>query len=149
MGQASRTTKLLLDLSDRASGGANTGKRASLEETAKMLDAARAFYIAFFLAHPDKLTERVQYFSEQHQAERERLISPHELLTWAETLTVATREHPRPLPYNNFSSQFPDFPFIYRHSVIKGWCTVVFPRRHPPTSRDGRRCHGFLARPCR
>ena len=70
MGQASRTTKLLLDLSDRAGGGANTGKRAYLEETAKLLDAARAFYIAFFLAHPDKLTERVRYFSrsiKQHE----------------------------------------------------------------------------------
>jgi len=119
MGQASRTTKLLLDLSDRESGGANTGKRAYLEETARILDTARAFYIAFFLAHPDKLTERVQYCSQKHQAARERLISPHELLTWAETLTVATREHPRPLPSYNFSSQFPEFPFIYRRSVIK------------------------------
>ena len=30
MGQASRTTKLLLDLSDRGEGGANTSKRAYL-----------------------------------------------------------------------------------------------------------------------
>jgi hypothetical protein len=119
MGQTSRTTKLLLDLSDRERGGANTGKRAYLEETAKVLDAARAFYLAFFLAHPDKLTERVQYFSEKHQEEQERLISPNELLTWAEALTVATRDHPHPLPSYNFSEQFPDFPFIYRRSVIK------------------------------
>jgi hypothetical protein len=117
MGQASRTTKLLLDLSDRAGGGANTGKRAYLEETAKILDAARAFYVAFFLAHPDKLIEHIEYFSEKHQAVRERLISPNELLTWAETLTIATREHPRPLPSYNFSSQFPDFPFIYRRAA--------------------------------
>ena len=67
MGQASRTTKLLLDLDDRREGGANTAKRAYLEETAKILDAARAFYLAFFLAHPDKLTERVRHFSEQLQ----------------------------------------------------------------------------------
>ncbi len=119
MGQASRTTKLLLDLSERTRGGVNTSKRAYLEETAKILDAARAFYLAFFLAHPDKLTARVRYFSEKHQEERERLISPNELLTWAESLTVATAAHPHPLPSYNFSEQFPQFPFIYRRSVIK------------------------------
>jgi hypothetical protein len=32
MGQASRTTKLLLDLGDQAEGGANRAKRAYLEE---------------------------------------------------------------------------------------------------------------------
>jgi len=119
MGQASRTTKLLLDLDDRAEGGANRAKRAYLEETAKLLDRARTFYVAFFLAHPDKLAERVPYFSEQHQEERERLISPNELLTWAESLTVATAAHPHPLSSYNFSEQFPEFPFIYRRSVIK------------------------------
>ena len=80
MGQASRTTKLLLDLSDRGEGGANSSKRAYLEETVKILDAARAFYLAFFLAHPDKLTERVRYFSEKHQEERERLISSQRIV---------------------------------------------------------------------
>src|SRR5262245_39706508 len=79
MGQACRTTKLLLDLSGRSGGGANTGKRAYLEETVKILDAARAFYVAFFLAHPDKLSERVRYFSQKHQEERERLLSSNEL----------------------------------------------------------------------
>jgi putative transposase len=119
MGQASRTTKLLLDLSNRGDGGANTSKRVYLEETGKILDAARAFYLAFFLAHPDKLTERVRYFSEKLQQERERLLSPHELLSWAEARTVETAAHPSPLPSYNFSQQFPDFPFIYRRSVIK------------------------------
>jgi hypothetical protein len=119
MGESLRTTKLLLDLSARSRGGANTGKGRYLEETVKILDAARAFYLAFFLAHPDKLTERVRYFSERLQAERERLISPNELLTWAEALTVETAVHPHPLPSYNFSQQFPDFPFIYRRSVIK------------------------------
>ena len=119
MGHAIRTTKLFLDLGNRAEGGANSSKRAYLEETAKLLDAARAFYVAFFLAHPDKLTERVSYYSEKHLEMRERLISPNELLTWAESLTVATSAHPYPLASYNFSEQFPDFPFIYRRSVIK------------------------------
>jgi transposase len=119
MGQASRTTKLLLDLDDPSIGGANTAKRAYLEELVKILNAARAFYLAFFLAHPDKLTERVSSFSEKLQQERERLISPHELLSWAEALTVETAAHPSVLPSYNFSQQFPDFPFIYRRSVIK------------------------------
>src|SRR6266436_8355639 len=119
MGQATRTTKLFLDLENRAEGGANSGKRAYLEETARLLDAARAFYVTFFLAHADKLAEKVRYFSEQHQEERERLISPNELLSWAESLTVETHAHPHPLPSYNFSAQFPDFPFIYRRSVIK------------------------------
>src|SRR6266566_1490130 len=119
MGQATRTTKLFLDLGSPEEGGANSGKRAFLEETSRLLDAARAFYVTFFLAHPDKLAERVRYFSETLQEERERLISPNELLTWAESLTVETRAHPHPLPTYNFSEQFPDFPFIYRRSVIK------------------------------
>src|SRR5215467_7764435 len=75
--------------------------------------------MAFFLAHPDKLAEKVRYFSEDLQEERERLISPNELLSWAETLTVETAAHPAPVPAYNFSHQFPDFPFIYRRSVIK------------------------------
>jgi len=119
MGQATRTTKLFLDLGKRDQGGVNTGKRAYLEETARLLDAARAFYVAFFLTHPDKLAEKVRYCSEHLQAERERLLTPNELLTWAESLTVQTAAHPAPLPAYNFSHQFPDFPFIYRRSVIK------------------------------
>ncbi len=119
MGQATRTTKLLLDLGERTQGAANTRKRAYLEETAKILDTARAFYVAFFLAHPEKLMERVTSVSDRDQQERERLISPNELLTWAEFQTVATKEHPHPRPDWNFSEHFPDMPFTYRRSVIK------------------------------
>lgn len=119
MGQAVRTTKLPLDLSPRREGGANTSKRASLEATVEILHQARAFYVAFFLAHAEKLAERVTYFSEKHQEERERPISANELLTWAEFQTVATREHPDPLPAWNFSRAFSDFPCAYRRSVIK------------------------------
>jgi len=119
MGQARHTPKLLLDLNDRRAGGANTTKRAYLEETARLLNAARAFYVAFFLVHPGKLAERVSYYSEKHLEMRERLISPNELLTWAESLTVATSAHPHPFPSYNFSEQFPDFPSIYRRSVFK------------------------------
>jgi hypothetical protein len=49
MGQATRTIKLPLALDKRRQGGANTGKRAYLEATVVVLNAARAFYIAFFL----------------------------------------------------------------------------------------------------
>ena len=44
MGQATRTTKLPLDLGKRRQGGANTAKRAYLQATVWVFDAARAFY---------------------------------------------------------------------------------------------------------
>jgi hypothetical protein len=119
MGQATRTTKLLLDLGQRSQGGANTGKRMFLTETVAQLTAARAFYIDFFLTHADKLAERVSYYSEKHLEMRERAISANELLTWAEACTVATKDHPHPWPGWNFSARFPDLPVVYRRSVIK------------------------------
>jgi IS605 OrfB family transposase len=119
MGQATRTTKLPLDLSQRTQGGANTDKRAFLEATVQVLNAARAFYVDFFLAHADKLSERVSYYSEKHLELRERAISANELLTWAECHTVETTEHPHPWPSWNFSERFPDMPVVYRRSVIK------------------------------
>jgi hypothetical protein len=119
MGQATRTIKLPLALDKRRQGGANTGKRAYLEATVVVLNAARAFYIAFFLAHRDKLTERVPYYSDQDHAMQERAISADQLLTWTEFVTVETNAHPDPLPAWNFSCAFPDFPSIYRRSVIK------------------------------
>ncbi len=119
MGQATRTTKLVLDLGKRGQGGANTGKRTHLTETAALLTVARAFYIDFFLTHADKLAERVSYYSAKHLEMRERAISANELLTWAEVCTVATKDHPHPWPGWNFSERFPDLPFAYRRSVIK------------------------------
>jgi putative transposase len=119
MGQATRTTKLLLDLGKRKEGGANRQKRAALDATAAVLAAARAFYIDFFLAHAEKLSERVIYYSEEHLELRERLISAHELLTWAESCTVATAAHPHPRTGWNFIERFPAMPFAYRRSVIK------------------------------
>jgi transposase len=119
MGQASRTTKLLLDLSTRDQGGANSEKRAALAATAQVLNEARAFYLDFFLAHAEKLSERVTYYSEEHLELRERLISAHELLTWAESATVATVGHPHPWEGWNFSERFPAMPFAYRRSAIK------------------------------
>lgn len=94
MGQATRTTKLSLNLGKREEGGANNGKRAYLDATAEVLNQARAFYLDFFLAHAEKLAERVTYYSEKHLEMRSRTISPNELLTWAEAHTVETREHP-------------------------------------------------------
>src|SRR5215471_17026207 len=119
MGQAARTTKLLLDLSGRDQGGANTHKCRYLEETVRILDAARRFYLQFFLAHPDKLLERVEVISTQTGEVKEALISADKLLTWAEFQTVATDAHPDPEPAWNFSRAFPAFPNRYRRSVIK------------------------------
>lgn len=119
VGQATRTTKLPLDLGQRTQGGANTDKRAFLEATVHMLNAARAFYVDFFLANAGKLSERVSYYSEKHLEMRERAISANELLTWAECHTVETQEHPHPWAAWNFSERFPDMPFVYRRSVIK------------------------------
>src|SRR5215469_1392998 len=119
MGQASRTTKVRLALSKRQEGGANGEKRAALDATAAVLTAARAFYIDFFLAHADKLCERVTYYSQEHLEWRERLISAHALLTWAESATVVTAAHPSPWTGWNFTQAFPGMPFAYRRSVIK------------------------------
>jgi hypothetical protein len=119
MGQASRTTKLLLDLGHPDQGGANSQKRAALLATAAVLTQARAFYLDFFLAHAEKLSERVTYYSEEHLEMRARLISAHELLTWAERATVVTKAHPHPWTGWNFSERFPGMPFAYRRSVIK------------------------------
>ncbi|HEX6478607.1 MAG TPA: transposase [Ktedonobacteraceae bacterium] len=119
MGQAERTTKLQLDLGKRDQGGANREKHHYLETTRAVLDEARAFYLAFFLAHPAKLTEKVQVISKKTGEVREAVISADKLLTWAEYQTVATREHPMPHPDWNFSARFPDLPWEYRRSVIK------------------------------
>jgi len=119
MGQASRTTKLLLDLGNRTKGGADTEKRAALAATCEVLTQARAFYLEFFLAHAGKLAEKVTYYSQEHLEMRERLISAHELLTWAEVCTVATAAHPHPWSGWNFTAAFPGMPFAYRRSVIK------------------------------
>jgi transposase len=119
MGQASRTTKLLLNLGKRTQGGANSEKRAALDATEAVLNAARAFYIDFFLAHAGKLAERVAYYHEDRLEIRERLISAHELLTWAEACSVATAAHPHPWTGWNFTEAFPGMPFAYRRSVIK------------------------------
>jgi IS605 OrfB family transposase len=119
MGQAARTTKLLLDLARRDQGGANMHKRRCLEATGRVLDAARRFYLEFLLAHPEKLLERVEVISKKTGEVKEALISADKLLTWAEFQTVETEAHPDPLPDWNFSRAFPDFPNRYRRSVIK------------------------------
>jgi putative transposase len=119
MGQAKRTTKLLLDLGKRTQGGANTGKRAYLDETAQVLNRGRAFYIEFFLAHAEKFRETVVFYSNKHLEMRERPISAHELLTWAEAATCETADHPHPWTGWNFTERFPQMPFVYRRSIIK------------------------------
>ena len=110
MGQATCTTKLLLSLSKRDQGGANTDKRAALAATAHVPTQARAFYLDFLLAHTNKVAERVPYYSEKHLEMRERAISANELLSWAEACTVETQAHPHPWPGWNFSARFPNLP---------------------------------------
>ncbi len=119
MGQATRTTKLQLDLGKRQSGGTNSQKRTHLDMTSKVLNEGRAFYLEFFLAHVGKLEEKVAYYSEKHLEVRERKISANELLSWAEAATCATKEHPHPWAGWNFSERFPQMPFAYRRSLIK------------------------------
>jgi hypothetical protein len=75
-----------------------------------VLNAARAFYIDFFLAHAEKLSERVSYYSEKHLELRTRAISANELLTWAEACTVETKEHPHPWQGWTFTERFPHLP---------------------------------------
>ncbi len=62
MGQSARTTKLLLDLSPREQGGTNREKRSHLEATVAILDAARQFYLDFFLARVDKSREMTIHY---------------------------------------------------------------------------------------
>ena len=119
MGQATHTTKLSRSLEKRDQGGANCEKRALLDATVQVLTQARTFYIDFFLAHAEKLAERVAYYAEKHVEMRERAISANELLTWAEACSVATKAHPHPWPGWNFTEAFPNLPFVYRRSVIK------------------------------
>src|SRR5260370_18744116 len=107
MGQATRTTRLPLDLGKREEGGANPGKRAYLEATADVLNQARAFYLDFFLTHAQKLAERLTYYSEKHLEMRQRPLSPNELLTWAESCTVPPSAHPHPWEARNFTERFP------------------------------------------
>src|SRR5258708_24764916 len=130
MGQATRTTKLLLDLGKREEGGANTGKRAYLDATGAILTQARAFYLDFFLAHAQKLAERVSYYSEKHLEMRTRAISANELLTWAEGCTVATREHPHPWEGWNFSERFAGMPVVYRRAALQN--ALGQARPYPP-----------------
>jgi hypothetical protein len=119
MGKATRTTKLLLNFDSRANKGMNSVKRGYLDTTITLLNQARAFYIDFFLAHSEKLSEQVTYFSTKCQDYRERPINADELLTWAEYCTIPTKNHPFPLKGWNFHAHFPGFPSIYRRSVIK------------------------------
>jgi hypothetical protein len=119
MGHATRTTKLSLSLDKRDQEGANSEKRALLDATVQVLTQARTFYIDFFLAHADKLAERVAYYSEKRLEMRERAISANELLTWAEACSVTTKEHPHPWPGWNFTEAFPTMPCVSRRSVIK------------------------------
>jgi hypothetical protein len=81
VGQTARTTKLLLDFSEREKGGANREKRQALDATVALLNEARRFYLAFLLDHSDKLTQRVEVISQETGEVRTVLISADKLLT--------------------------------------------------------------------
>jgi hypothetical protein len=86
MGQVERTTKLELDLGSREQGGANSEKRGYLQATKRILDSARAFYLRFFLAHPEKLLEKVQVIKQQTGEVREAPISADKLLSLSQSI---------------------------------------------------------------
>jgi hypothetical protein len=119
VGKAARSTILQLDLSARAGGGANTRKRAALVETSAILTQARTFFLDFLLAHHEKLTEKVSYYSEKHQEMREGLISANELRSWLEECTVSTTEHPHPFEGWDFRARFPGMPTDARRAAMK------------------------------
>jgi len=119
VGKAARNTILQLDLSARTSGGANTQKRAALEQTSAILTEARTFFLNFLLAHHEKLNERVSYYSEKHQEMREGLISANALRSWLEECTVSTKEHPHPFPDWDFKTCFPGMPIHARRAAMK------------------------------
>ena len=151
MGQAERTTKLLLDFSEKEQGGANRSKRAALSATSEVLNQARGFYLDFFLAHPEKLFERVQLVNKETGEVREAVISSDKLLTWAEYQTVSTREHPNPSPRWNFSTRFPAFPWEYRRAAHQGLHRQSESLSHGSRHLEAARCGERQARapyPC-
>jgi transposase len=119
MGKAARSTILQLDLSPRACGGANTEKRAALQQTSAILTEARAFFLDFLLTHNEKLTEKLVYYSEKHQELRERLLSAEELRSWLEQCTVSTKAHPHVPAEWDFKARFPGMPAPVRRAAMK------------------------------
>ena len=119
MGKVVRSTILQLNLSARACGGANTEKRAALVHTSIILTQAREFFHAFLLAHHEKLTETVPYYSEKHQEMREGLISANALRSWLEECTVSTKEHSHVPAEWDFKARFPGMPIHARRAAMK------------------------------
>src|SRR5258708_18936009 len=119
VGKAARSTILQWDLSARAGGGANAQKRDALVQTSAILTQARAFFLDFLLAHHEKLTQRVSYYSEKDREMREGLISANELRSWLEECTVSTKEHPHPFPDWDFKARFPGMPTHARRAAMK------------------------------
>lgn len=119
MGEAKRTTKLRFNTAVQQKGGMNAGKKENLYRTKEILDNARVFYCNFFLAHKDKMVEKVWYFSKKENKNKQRLINANELLTWAEFQTVRTKDHPQIDEKWDFGSQFNNMSSRYRRSVIK------------------------------
>lgn len=118
MGLSKRTTKLSINIDNKKDGGTNTNKKNYLFATKDLLNKARVFYTDFFLTHSLKFEEKVSYFSEKEQKEKERKINNKELLSWSESLTLETKKNPTVLEGWDFKNLFPDFPKNLRRSVI-------------------------------
>jgi hypothetical protein len=99
--------------------GANTEKRAALQQTSAILTEARAFFLDFLLTHNEKLTEKMVYYSEKHQELRERLLSAEELRSWLEQCTVSTKAHPHVSAEWDFKARFPGMPAPVRRAAMK------------------------------
>ncbi|MCL8207485.1 MAG: transposase [Actinomycetia bacterium] len=89
---------------------ANPGKQAALEATWTLWDRAVAFYLGFFLAHLGILAE---------------IPKSLELLTWAETHTVSTPDHPTPLPGWDIEQSVPGVPVVFRRAAINSTIGAV------------------------
>lgn len=111
MGQASRTTKLEVDLAR-----ANGGKVRKLTDTVAILDEVRAVYIDLLLAHPGVFEGTTTYWSKKKGEYVTRPWNQQEIRTWIENLTIPTEAHPEVVL--NLHERFPDLPIVHRRAAI-------------------------------
>lgn len=79
----------------------------------------QCYFLDFLLLHHEKFNERVGYFSEKHQENRERTINANELRSWLERCTVSTPDHPDVPSAWDFKARFPGMPIHARRATMK------------------------------